>query len=104
MSRYSVRDMSAASQITDITSDEVRKHLLTRARSFGAEFGLSLSAIGDGAIRDSKFLANVERGENFTIKTYQRVLDWIDAERALRRAGAGAGQTPSQPPKQGAAA
>lgn len=69
---------------SEITADDVRQHLLRRADAFRKQFGMSFSAIGDAAIKDSKFLANVEKGENFTLKTYQRVLDWLDAEWAAR--------------------
>lgn len=63
----------------DISANTVREHLLARARSFCEARKTSFSAIGDAAINDSKFLANVEKGENFTVRTYQRVIDWIDA-------------------------
>lgn len=63
----------------DISADTVREHLLTRARAFREAHKTSFSAIGDAAIKDSKFLANVEKGANFTLNTYQRVIDWLDA-------------------------
>lgn len=67
----------------DITADAVRKTLLDRATAFSKAHGYSFSRISEEAIKDSKFLSNVQRGGNFTIKTYQRVIDWLDQAEAL---------------------
>lgn len=64
---------------SDITEDAIRRHLLARVNAFRERTGMSLSRISDEAVNDSKFLANVQRGDNFTIRTYQRVIDWLDA-------------------------
>jgi hypothetical protein len=73
--------MTAAPQITET---EIRAHVLVRAKAFAAATGRSMSSISEEAVRDSKFLANVERGSNFTVKTYQRVLDWLaEQERSM---------------------
>jgi hypothetical protein len=66
----------------EITAEAVRQNLLARVSAFRDRSGCSLSYIGEQALRDSKFIANVQRGDNFTIKTYQRVIDWLDAEEA----------------------
>ncbi len=71
--------MTEGDIIVDITADSVRKNLLDRANAFCGRHGYSFSRIGEEALNDSKFLAHVQRGGNFTIKTYQRVLDWMDA-------------------------
>ena len=60
-----------------ITETEIRAHVLERAKAYASATGRSMSSISEEAVRDSKFLANVERGANFTVKTYQRVLDWL---------------------------
>lgn len=66
----------------EITADAVRQHLIERATAFSARTNTSLSAISTSAVQDSKFLANVKKGHNFTLNTYQRVMDWLDhAER-----------------------
>ncbi|MEO3386042.1 hypothetical protein [Mesorhizobium sp. CAU 1741] len=65
-----------------LSSDDVRQHLLAKAKTYAERTGASFSHISEAAVNDSKFLANVERGSNFTIRTYQRVLDWLD-ERAV---------------------
>lgn len=73
--------MSEAPQITET---EIRANVLARAKAFAAATGRSMSSISEDAVRDSKFLANVERGSNFTVKTYQRVLDWLaEQEKSL---------------------
>lgn len=72
------------SEPIDITETEIRAHVLERAKRFAAATGRSLSSISEEAVRDSKFLANVERGSNFTVRTYQRVLDWlVEQEKSL---------------------
>lgn len=73
------------SDLLEITAETVRQTLLDRARSFARTRGCSLSLIGEKSIKDSKFLARVQAGDNFTIKTYQRVIDWIDAAEASAR-------------------
>lgn len=65
-----------------ITADAVRQHLLTRVDAFCERTKNSASHVGEQAVRDSKFIANVRRGDNFTVKTYQRVIDWLDAAEA----------------------
>lgn len=64
----------------EITADAIRDNLLARAAAYAERTGCKFSRIGEEAIRDSKFLANVQSGGNFTIKTYQRVIDWIDEQ------------------------
>jgi hypothetical protein len=44
-----------------------------------------LSAIGKAAISDDRFLARVVDGGNFTLDTYQRVIDWLDAAEAAAK-------------------
>lgn len=62
-----------------IPSQVIRDTLIERARAFVEANRSSFSAIGLGAVNDSKFLGRVEKGENFSMKTYQRVIDWMDA-------------------------
>lgn len=66
----------------DLTADTIRQHLLNRARAYATAKGTSFSAIGKEAISDDRFLARVEKGDNFTLATYQRVIDWIDRQEA----------------------
>jgi hypothetical protein len=66
----------------DISKDTIRAHLLSRAKAFAAASGKTLSAISSEAVKDSKFLPEVDNGKkaNFTLATYQRVIDWIDEQ------------------------
>lgn len=66
----------------EITADAVRQNLIKRARAFCESRKTSFSAIGKAAISDDRFLARVDAGGNFTLDTYQRVIDWIDAAEA----------------------
>lgn len=66
------------------TANDIRARLLARAEAFSAKHGVSLSRIGLEALKDSKFLAEVKSGRNFTISSYQSVLDWIEAEEVRR--------------------
>lgn len=70
----------------DITAEAVRGNLLARAASFAVAHRYSLSRISEEATKDSKFLARVQAGENFTIRSYQRVIDWLDAAEQKARA------------------
>lgn len=77
-----------AAPAPDISKEDIRHALLVRAKAYAMRRDCALSRIGEEAIRDSKFLARVEAGGNFTIETYQRVIDWLDAaERAAPAAG-----------------
>lgn len=70
------------------TADDIRQKLLDRAETFAKQHDISLSRIGLEALKDSKFLSEVRAGRNFTIGSYQAVMDWIDAEEARRRVAA----------------
>lgn len=68
-------------QIADITETDIRKSLIDRAETFCRLNKTSFSAIGLAAVQDSKFLSRVANPEiGFNIKTYQKVVDWLDAE------------------------
>lgn len=69
----------------ELTTEAIRSHLLARAKAFAEPRKIALSAIAEAAVKDSKFLARVESGENFTVRTYQRVLDWLDEQEASER-------------------
>lgn len=71
----------------DLSKDAIRTHLISRARAFAAASGKSLSAISSEAVNDSKFLPEVENGKksNFTLATYQRVIDWLDEQETTSR-------------------
>lgn len=65
-----------------ITAEQVRTHLLERIDSYQAKFPVTDSKLGTEALGDHKVVDRIRRGENFTIKTYQRIIDWLDGQRA----------------------
>ncbi|MEV4609748.1 hypothetical protein MRBLMR1_004847 [Neorhizobium sp. LMR1-1-1.1] len=69
-----------------ISESDVRTSLIRVAEDFSSATGMSLSAIGIASVGDSKFLARVRNGSGFNIKTYQRVMDWIEAEQSKEAA------------------
>lgn len=66
-----------------ITEEDVRACLIERATRYAQIANSSLSAIGVASVGDSKFLSRVHAGLNFNIKTYQRVMDWLEAAEAV---------------------
>lgn len=62
-----------------ITADGIREHLMARANAFSEMHRMSWSAMSKQAVSDDRFLARANAGSNFTIETYQRFIDWMDA-------------------------
>lgn len=71
--------MRNKSQTPPLSSDAIRQALIDRATAYVTRTDSSFSAIGLTVLNDSKFLGRVQRGENFSVKTYQKVMDWLDA-------------------------
>lgn len=65
---------------TPITSTTIREHLLARATAFSTARNMSFSAMSKEAVKDDRFLARAASGSNFTLKTYQQFMDWLDAQ------------------------
>lgn len=65
-------------QATTIDQTALRLALIKRAAAYAEANKSSLSKISEEAVRDSKFLARVRDGKNFTIANYQRVVAWLD--------------------------
>lgn len=62
------------------TSDDIRSHLLRRAKDYAALTGLSLGAVSQRCSGEHKFLSLIEAGRvGFTVERYQRAMDWFDA-------------------------
>lgn len=60
---------------------ELRTRLFETAETVTAITGLSEQAIGQRAIKDNTFFKRVrERNAGFTVKTYDRLMDWMNAE------------------------
>jgi hypothetical protein len=61
------------------SESEIRTALLRKISRFSRLTGMSRTAIGLAAVNDGAFVPDVEDGRNVTIGTYQRCLDWLDA-------------------------
>lgn len=61
------------------TGADIRAVLLWRAARFTEITGVAPAAIAKRSVNDPALLAQVARGRNFTVQTYQRVMDWLDA-------------------------
>lgn len=63
---------------TLISADAIRQTLVDRAQAYADRHKVTLSYISKEAVKDNKFLADVKKGRNFTLESYQRVMDWLD--------------------------
>lgn len=64
----------------EITEEAIRQYLLDRATAHSDRIKRKLSFISKEAVNDSKFLDRVASGKGFNMKTYRRVIDWLDAQ------------------------
>lgn len=71
--------MTAMEEQKIINDTDIRQSLICRAEAYAKSSRTSFSAIGLAAVSDSKFLSRVQNGLSFNIRTYQRVMDWLDA-------------------------
>lgn len=60
------------------TADEIRQAVISRADEFSRLTGKTKSVIGQQAVNDPAFIADVEAGRNITINLYKRFMDWLD--------------------------
>lgn len=76
--------MVTMTQHTEITETDIRAALITRAEVFAKANKTSFSAMGISAVGDSKFLSRVQNPSlGFNIKTYQKMVEWLDAQERL---------------------
>lgn len=68
------------------TEHSIREALVKRAEAYSRAAKTSFSAMSIAAVNDSKFLSRVANPSlGFNIKTYQKMVEWLDdAEKALR--------------------
>lgn len=64
-----------------ITADNVRETLIQRIDAYKELTGKSDSFVGKEAVKDDRFVSRIRNGGNFTVKTYQQVIDWLEAQR-----------------------
>ena len=58
----------------------VREHLLARALNHCAVEGISLSTLSRRALNNGKFFDNLVNGRDFTVGTFDRLIQYMDAE------------------------
>lgn len=58
---------------------ELVANLKAISEPFATATGLSLSTIWMRAAKDARFMARVDNGSSFTIKTYDSILTWFSA-------------------------
>lgn len=64
-----------------ITADQVRASLIERIDAYKAASGKSDSAVGKEAMNDDKWVKRIRAGGSFNLATYQKVMDWLAAQR-----------------------
>jgi len=64
---------------------ELRSKLLETAAKL-ADRGITEETIGLRAIKDNTFFKRMRGGSGFTVKTYDRIMAWMEAELAEEKA------------------
>lgn len=59
---------------------ELRSQLLEKASALNTAKGLTEETIGLRAIKDNTFFKRIRNGAGFTVKTYDRLMSWMEAE------------------------
>jgi hypothetical protein len=57
--------------------DTLRAHILSLAAAFEQATGSSWRTIGKVAMNDNTFFVRIGRGDGFTIRTFDRILQWF---------------------------
>lgn len=60
-------------------SDELRDLVLLRAERVAKAKGVSLRSLGLSILNDGDLFPGIIRGRSMTLKTYERVMAWFDA-------------------------
>lgn len=63
-----------------ITAEQVRSHLISRIDAYQGKVPTTDAKLGTNAVGDHKVIARIRSGENFTLNTYQRLIDWLDQQ------------------------
>jgi hypothetical protein len=69
----------SATTIDTPSEAELRKALAARINSFLVAAGMSKSEFGRKAVNDVAFLTALEAGRNITLKSYEKVRKFLDA-------------------------
>lgn len=60
-----------------IMEETLRSHLHLLATRYAETLGVSVASVGKAALRDNTFFQRIEAGEGFTIRTFDRALQWF---------------------------
>lgn len=60
------------------TGEQLRADLLDRVTLYSHLTGEAQSAIAKQSVNDPAFFTRLARGRNFTVSTYQQVMNWLD--------------------------
>jgi len=60
------------------TDADIRAVLLWRAARFSRQTGIPPTTIARQSVNDSALFSRLVKGRNFTVATYQKVMDWLD--------------------------
>ena len=86
---FGIPAVGTRSEHVEITEADIRSSLIARAKAHRDKAKASFSAMGIAAVGDSKFLSRVENPDiGFNIKTYQKMVEWLDAVESAERAAA----------------
>lgn len=55
----------------------LKHHLLTATRLYAAALGISISAASRRAMGDGRFFARIDEGCTFTVRIYDRAMQWF---------------------------
>lgn len=64
---------------------ELRKTLLETAAEVCEAFGITEETIGQKALNDNTFFRRMRGGAGFTVKTYDRLMAWMESELEAQR-------------------
>lgn len=55
----------------------LKAHLLTTSQLYAAALGIPLSVASRRAMRDGRFFARIDEGCTFTVRVYDRAMQWF---------------------------
>ena len=59
---------------------ELRNNLIKTAKAVCAARGITEETIGLRALRDNTFFRRMRNGAGFTVRTYDRLMSWMEGE------------------------
>lgn len=59
--------------------ETLRAHLFECAALFEEATGITPATVGKRALNDNTYFARISSGQGFTIRTYDKVMEWLSA-------------------------